>query len=368
MLIYPQTVKVKWVGTTKQYYLDKGYQFTNMFDEFDVDIYDLPIKSEKRVNLICDICGDNFNLKYSSIMKRKSLEKDYCPNCSPRTSSDRNKVTSRIKDEFLSRGLILTNDAVYVNQITPLSFTCSAHLNLGIQFVNYEKFKFSHRGCTQCGEERRLNSRKTPFDRIVLETESRGFLMKSKSCDYVNNKSKLLFECKTHGEFEIPWVDFQFNKHGCPSCSLDNMSGENHFNWCGGISSINSYIRDRISPWIKDSYKYYGDICFITGESEDLELHHHYNFHKIVKETFCVLSYEIKSQISEYTDEELTRIKEVALELHYKHGLGIPLRKDVHRAFHRKYGNADNSFEQLLDFRRMILYDEGQHFTQNKLS
>lgn len=351
MLIYPQEVKIKWTGATKKYYLDKGYKFTKMFDEFLVDISDLPVKSDKPVLVICDDCGIEFEMKYSSILKRTSINTDKCTTCSPRLNSDLSKVSERIRSEFNESGLIVENSFQYKNQKENIPFICSTHKELGLQYVSYDKFKNKGTNCAACGEERRLESRRLPFEELIEYATSRGFIVISKRGEYRNNKSPLILYCIKHGKFESSFVDFQASMHGCSSCAIDNVSGDNHFNWCGGISGINAFVRDRISPWIKDSYKHHGYACFISGDTMDLELHHTYNFHKIVKETFLTLNYEVKSKISGYTDVELTRIKETALELHYKYGLGVPLRSDIHKAFHKKYGNVDNSYEQLIEFK-----------------
>ena len=56
-IILPQTVKIKWSSTHKKHYINKGYTFTKIGDEFEVNVLDLPKSSEIKVLCICDICG-----------------------------------------------------------------------------------------------------------------------------------------------------------------------------------------------------------------------------------------------------------------------------------------------------------------------
>ena len=40
-MLLTKTVKVKWHSTTKKFYVDKGYVFTNYRDEFEIKVEDL---------------------------------------------------------------------------------------------------------------------------------------------------------------------------------------------------------------------------------------------------------------------------------------------------------------------------------------
>jgi hypothetical protein len=88
-LIPNQNVKVKWVGYVKKYYISLGYSFTKLLDEFEVNIKDLPLKSNMYVLFVCDYCNGEKQIeaeekyaKYSNLMNhRKNIEKDCCRNC-----------------------------------------------------------------------------------------------------------------------------------------------------------------------------------------------------------------------------------------------------------------------------------------------
>ena len=56
-MILDNIVKMTWNSNNKKYYVQKGYVFTKMFEEFDVDIYDINEGSNKKVLVKCDVCG-----------------------------------------------------------------------------------------------------------------------------------------------------------------------------------------------------------------------------------------------------------------------------------------------------------------------
>ena len=88
-MIPNQNVKVKWVGYVKKYYISLGYPFTKILDEFEVDIKDLPLKSNMYVFFICDYCNGEKQVKeeekyakYCNLINhRKNIAKDCCRNC-----------------------------------------------------------------------------------------------------------------------------------------------------------------------------------------------------------------------------------------------------------------------------------------------
>src|SRR3712207_160799 len=86
MGIKKQKVIVKWSSKTKKYYEEKGYKFTKIKDEFEVDIKDLYEKSGIKVLCECDYCKKEFYQPFSraiSTVKKelKSQRKICCAKC-----------------------------------------------------------------------------------------------------------------------------------------------------------------------------------------------------------------------------------------------------------------------------------------------
>jgi hypothetical protein len=86
MIIETQKVKVKWGRRTKSHYEKKGYIYTALDDEFEVDVTDLSNGSHAKVKYVCDYCNgkNQFETKdkyreFKKILKaRKTNNKDCC--------------------------------------------------------------------------------------------------------------------------------------------------------------------------------------------------------------------------------------------------------------------------------------------------
>jgi predicted Zn-ribbon and HTH transcriptional regulator len=145
----------------------------------------------------------------------------------------------------------------------------------------------------------------------------------------------------------------------CSKCFRENNVGENHPNWQGGISSLNIYLRYTILPWKKDSLKKYNYCCAFTNINDNLEIHHPYSFSRILDETLIKTGLDIRHQIADYTQDELKLLEDTCLELHYEHGLGVPLLKIIHELFHQQYGQDGNTDEE--DFKEFKQrWDDGE--------
>jgi hypothetical protein len=89
--------------------------------------------------------------------------------------------------------------------------------------------------------------------------------------------------------------------------------------------------------------------CVLTGDTFD-DIHHLYSFNTILKETLANISLDNRKEISDYSRDELANILNTVKEEHNKHPLGVCLRKDIHKLFHREYG-YNNTPEQFYEFR-----------------
>ena len=73
-----------WNSRNKKRYVDLGYKFTKMKDEFKVKIDDLTDGSSATVFLICDYCGKEYTVAwqtYLAMHKRSKIDKDCCADC-----------------------------------------------------------------------------------------------------------------------------------------------------------------------------------------------------------------------------------------------------------------------------------------------
>lgn len=82
MLIPNQYTIMKWHPKNKQYYIDKGYLFTKMGEEFNVKVEDLPPQSHAWVKVQCDFCKEIVNVKFQNYNNRGVYSEGYaCTKC-----------------------------------------------------------------------------------------------------------------------------------------------------------------------------------------------------------------------------------------------------------------------------------------------
>jgi len=160
---------------------------------------------------------------------------------------------------------------------------------------------------------------------------------------------KLLWKCDKGHEFPMSWNCFH-NGNRCPTCANERRTGENSYLWKGGISPLHNHLRKKIEPWKRDSMINCGFKCMITGERFDI-IHHLYGFTQILNETLEECNFPIYENVNQYNDDEIKQIEEKCLELHYKHGLGVCITKDLHNEFHNIYGYGNNNPEQFDEFK-----------------
>lgn len=128
------------------------------------------------------------------------------------------------------------------------------------------------------------------------------------------------------------------------------LTKEKNGRWKGGISELHAHLRRYIKPWKDDSMKQCNYRCVLTN-GEFNNVHHLINFSYIIDETMKIVNLPIHEQISIYSTEELRSIENVCLDLHYQLGLGVCLRKDIHKLFHDLYGYSNNTQEQFEEFK-----------------
>lgn len=87
-ILLTKKVITKWNGRTKQYYIDKGYQFTKIGDELEINVFDLKPYSEVKVEVQCDYCGKKYTISYASYLETERNGKIACKQCAHFRSSE----------------------------------------------------------------------------------------------------------------------------------------------------------------------------------------------------------------------------------------------------------------------------------------
>lgn len=83
-MLLSKKVKIKWNAKIKKHYVDLGYVYTKMKDEFEVDVNHLTDGSNAIVDVECDYCKQHYTkywCNYITENKKSKINKDACGNC-----------------------------------------------------------------------------------------------------------------------------------------------------------------------------------------------------------------------------------------------------------------------------------------------
>lgn len=108
-------------------------------------------------------------------------------------------------------------NATYKGALTPITgIVCYKHG----PFQQYAaQLRKDGAGCPQCGEERRVQSRRLDPQEFIRRAEAKhpGRFDYSKTA-YVNMKKKVTVTCGDHGDFQISPIKLVHEGQGCPAC------------------------------------------------------------------------------------------------------------------------------------------------------
>jgi hypothetical protein len=234
-----------------------------------------------------------------------------CAICSQKRVADSQRLSyETVVKRFEERGYkLLTKEYINTQQI--LEYICPHHPN-EIQTIRMVSLIKGH-GCKSCQAEKLRNDRKTDFEIVKADFENKGLILISNEDEYLNCFSDLKFICKKHKEIGIQMDSYHhlktYSTSICKKCSHEMISGENSILWKGGITKLHHWLRGKINKWKNDSIIACNGKCVITGEDYD-DVHHLYSFDLILDEVLKETGVSVKSEIKDYTQEELDILEE----------------------------------------------------------
>lgn len=296
--------------------------------------------TQSKVRILCE-CGNEFITKFSEF---KSSGKRQCNDCGNKNKGSSVKHSyDYVKSVIESKGIKLLSEE-YVNCTRKLKLMCE---NGHIYNQTFNDFINEHK-CMQCQIENGKVFPKKTYDEVKRYIEDEGYILTSDK--YINIKSKLYLICPNGHDIKMSYSEFHNLNNRCGKCYLESI-------YENAKSDIFVWLRLKIGTWRADSIKNSNYRCVITGDKFD-DVHHLYSFNLIVKETIKTLNIDILESISMYTEEERELLKNKCIELHYKYGLGVCLRKDIHKLFHHEYGVRNNTPKQFEEFK--VRYNNGE--------
>ena len=140
-----------------------------------------------------------------------------------------------------------------------------------------------------------------------------------------------------------------------PRCK-NPLFGEKNGRWSGGITPLATALRENIYEWKQESMKKCNYKCVLTGGEFD-NIHHLYPFNKIIQEALRNLKLDVRENLEEYGENSENLIQEIH-RLHKVYGLGVCLKKEIHKLFHDVYSYSDFSIKDFEEFKVRYLSGE----------
>lgn len=278
-------------------------------------------------------------------------EKFRCEKCKSETISNALKSNfSNIVKLFDDKNLtLLTIEDEFNNTKQKLKYKCKLHSDI-VQYTTVSSLRQTKIGCPIC-------AKKSAIEKIKITDEEILRRCNVHNCTPIDIdtfkgvEEPLLVRCNIHNcEYYFSLNNYNNTKFPCPICNKENISGKNSHLWKGGITELSAYLRTLLNEWKKESLKNYNYKCCVTGNTNDLEIHHIYPFSKIVQDVLNKLDLDVRENISEYTSDELLFIETEFLKIH-KQKYGVPIIKRLHKEFHSEYGLVnfeERDFEQFI--------------------
>lgn len=253
-MLISENVIMRWSNKTKEYYINKGYNFTKINEQFEVKVNDLSPKSRVKVLVKCD-CVDcknpNLNPKWCNYTRYvKEDGKYYCNKCSMklfgREKIYKNQLSKSKSFELWcleNNQLKLLNRWDYeLNNCNPSEVCYSTNKKFyfkcprGIHKSELKKINSIASGYLGMGDCKVCKS----FAQWGIDNICSDFL--EKYWDYEKNVNinpwiissgfeghKVWIKCQEkdyHGSYEARCSDFKNNKNWCPYCC--NFHGKVH--------------------------------------------------------------------------------------------------------------------------------------------
>jgi hypothetical protein len=310
--------------------------------------------SDVKVDLTCDKCGILFKKKINNLNRDRlnNDNLDTCGYCARLKTIEKKRIDFiKVNSLFLEKNLIpLFSEKDKMSTNNKLEFKCKVHNDI-IQSITYNGLLISEYPCKYCRTDVISSKNKKKYDEIYKYFIERNLIPLFENDEKLTTNSKNKFKCKIHENIiqEISYNSLKSTKEGCKICF--NKKRESSSNWKGGITPLVRNMRSKINKWKFDKMKECGFKCDLTGQNGKLVVHHIENFHKLLEISIKFNNLEIKSNICEYSSEELVCIEKKLLRLHKDLEYSV-LISELHNLFHKLYGKKNNNIDQFVEFKR----------------
>lgn len=187
------------------------------------------------------------------------------------------------------------------------------------------------------------------------------------STEYHDCVQRLTFKCSCGNEFTRAWRKYKMGKTLCPACAY-KLSGEKRrkhkekpyrprpkkrategYRPCSAIGKRT--LHKRLKSWRKMIRELYDNTCPITGDKNNVVVHHLVSLDTIYSNTAKEYGFDCVLKRKEDFDNK-EQFYQIVREVKRKHNdtTGILISSDVHKKFHEEYGYGNNTPNQFNEF------------------
>ena len=304
---------------------------------------DVYIDKKTPLKIRCS-CGNVFERKWENLNKNFIQ----CKECTNKMRSEKYRTSLEdVINHINSTGCEYIYGE-YINQNSLLKIRCRC----GKIFTKrYGKFLSGQDRCPDCGNENtRISKIKYTLEEVQNKISEKGYVLLEK--EYLGAHEKMRCRCSKGHEFDLVFSQYLKGCSGCNKCAIVSKSGVNHPNYNGGNSKVMEALRNCIEHWRKDTIKLYDYKCPISGETEELEVHHLQSFTDILNICSKKCGVPVRKKLNQYSDyDDFVTLKDTVIQYHDMK-TGILISSNIHSDFHNKYGKENNTQEQFDEYLR----------------
>lgn len=336
MGLVTEKLKIKWSTTSRQHYIDLGYNFTKIGDLFEVDVKDLSDGSCNLVQVGCDYCENIVDMQWRQYLNLRG-ETYCCPDCLKHRKKTRDENGNLIFVEIPYRN----RDWLYNEYITKdrnakdIAKECGINLRTLREWISmldipnkdsktegltkevlYDLYRVQHKSSAEIGEMYGVDSgailywlRKydipafSTSEAVNIYLYEKGGIEKARETQSTM-ENRIKSSCRQRG---IAIEDFE-----------GFATTEQH------MARNNTYYKE----WVRNVFQRDNYTCQCCGKrGGNLNAHHLYNFAE-----YEDLRYDVENGIT-FCEE--------------CHLIGYP------NSFHTIYGEKNNTPEQVYEFIKM---------------
>lgn len=231
MSLISKTSTAKWSLRQKNFYINKGYQFSALGEEFEVKVEDLSPSSREKILVKCDYCEEIFESnvkKRNTLLNDSEIKKDSCSSCRGHkiaetrrfrkennpNSDDGILIESSLRERMRKSGFDVLSYEKPLSSKSKIKIRCLKHKEFDatrtIQTIENDEFHT----CSICRAEEAISQMIEEENSVFEERRITvvGFSLTSK------DKRACLLKCECDKGHRFDGRFYHISKVGCPVC------------------------------------------------------------------------------------------------------------------------------------------------------